>query len=103
MRTDSGVSLTELRVDGGMVANEQLMQFQADLLSVPVILPVVAETSALGAAYAAGLAEGVWSSTAELAANWAESRRFLPSMEPERRAHLYSRWKQAVARTLDWA
>lgn len=102
MRQDSGVELTELRVDGGMVANELLMQFQADLLGVPVIRPVVTETTALGAAYAAGLAEGVWESTEELASKWAEDRRFLPEMDPERRELLYARWKQAVARTLDW-
>lgn len=102
MRKDSGVELTELRVDGGMVANELLMQFQADLLGVPVVRPVVAETTALGAAYAAGLAEGVWASSDDLVANWAEDRRFVPDMEPERREQLYGRWKQAVARTLDW-
>lgn len=102
MRKDSGVELTELRVDGGMVTNELLMQFQADLLGVPVIRPVVSETTALGAAYAAGLAERMWASTDDLAANWEEDRRFVPEMEPERREQLYSRWKQAVTRTLDW-
>jgi len=103
MRTDSGVALTELRVDGGMVYNELLMEFQADILGVPVIRPVVAETSALGAAYAAGLAEGVWDSLDDLRANWVEDRRFLPSMAEDRRQWLYSRWQQAVTRTLDWA
>lgn len=103
MRTDSGVALTELRVDGGMVYNELLMEFQADILGVPVIRPVVAETSALGAAYAAGLAEGVWDSLDDLRANWVEDRRFLPGMAEDRRQWLYSRWQQAVTRTLDWA
>jgi glycerol kinase len=103
MRLDSGVALTELRVDGGMVHNQLLMEFQADILGVPVIRPVVPETTALGAAYAAGLAEGVWGSLDELRANWIEDRRFLPSMDEERRQRLYERWQQAVARTLDWA
>ncbi len=102
MRADSGADLAELRVDGGMVANELLMQFQADLLGVPVIRPVVAETTALGAAYAAGLAEGVWGSVDDLRANWAEDRRFIPAMEPEVREWLNSRWRQAVERTLNW-
>ncbi|MEX0698522.1 MAG: FGGY-family carbohydrate kinase, partial [Acidimicrobiia bacterium] len=102
MRADSGADLAELRVDGGMVANELLMQFQADLLGVPVIRPVVAETTALGAAYAAGLAEGVWGSIDDLRANWAEDRRFIPAMEPDVREWLNSRWRQAVERTLNW-
>ena len=102
MRADSGADLAELRVDGGMVANELLMQFQADLLGVPVIRPVVAETTALGAAYAAGLAEGVWGSIDDLRANWAEDRRFIPAMEHDVREWLNSRWRQAVERTLNW-
>ncbi|HKX74577.1 MAG TPA: glycerol kinase GlpK [Acidimicrobiia bacterium] len=102
MRLDSGVELSELRVDGGMVVNQLLMQFQADLLGVPVIRPVVAETTALGAAYAAGLAEGVWGSTDDLAVHWAEERRFLPSIGADRRDWLNSRWRQAVERTLNW-
>jgi len=102
MRADSGADLSELRVDGGMVANDLLMQFQADLLGVPVIRPVVAETTALGAAYAAGLAEGVWGSVDELRANWAEDRRFVPSMKPDLREWLNARWRQAVERTLNW-
>ena len=102
MRTDSGADLAELRVDGGMVANDLLMQFQADLLGVPVIRPVVAETTALGAAYAAGLAEGVWGSLDELRVNWTEDRRFLPAMANDVREWLNSRWLQAVERTLNW-
>jgi glycerol kinase len=102
MRTDSGVALTELRVDGGMVYNELLMEFQADILGVPVIRPFVAETTALGAAYAAGLAEGVWDSLDDLRANWVEDRRFQPRMPEDRRQWLYTRWQQAVARTFDW-
>jgi glycerol kinase len=102
MRADSGVDLRELRVDGGMVTNDLLMQFQADILDVPVIRPVVAETTALGAAYAAGLAEGVWGSLDELSANWAEDTRFTPSIDASQREGLYERWRQAVTRTLDW-
>ena len=102
MRTDSGVALTELRVDGGMVYNELLMEFQADILGVPVIRPFVSETTALGAAYAAGLAEGVWDSLDDLRANWVEDRRFKPRMAEDRRQWLYTRWQQAVARTFDW-
>jgi glycerol kinase len=102
MRTDSGMSLTELRVDGGMVYNELLMEFQADILGVPVIRPFVAETTALGAAYAAGLAEGVWGSLDDLRANWVEERRYTPRMAEDRRQWLYTRWQQAVARTFDW-
>jgi glycerol kinase len=103
MRADSGLALTELRVDGGMVHNELLMEFQADILGVPVVRPSVAETTALGAAYAAGLAEGVWDSLDDLRANWVEDRRFLPRMPEDRRRWLYGRWQQAVSRTLDWA
>ncbi len=102
MRADTGADLAELRVDGGMVANDLLMQFQADLLGVPVIRPVVAETTALGAAYAAGLAEGLWGSLDDLRVNWAEDRRFLPTMETHVREWLNSRWRQAVERTLNW-
>ncbi|GAB3675667.1 glycerol kinase GlpK [Angustibacter aerolatus] len=103
MDADSGVALTELRVDGGMVGNELLMQFQADLLDVPVVRPRVTETTALGAAYAAGLAVGFWSGTDELAEQWAEDTRWEPSMGAARREHLCGRWQRAVQRTLDWA
>jgi len=103
MDADSGVALTELKVDGGMVVNDTLMQFQADLLDVPVIRPVVTETTALGAAYAAGLAVGFWADQDELRRQWAEDKRWTPSMDADQREKLYGRWKQAVQRTLDWA
>ncbi|HEX6055835.1 MAG TPA: glycerol kinase GlpK [Intrasporangium sp.] len=102
MNADSGVPLTELRVDGGMVVNDTLMQFQADLLGVDVVRPRVAETTALGAAYAAGLAAGYWSSPSEVRDNWGEDRRWSPSMDPAERERLYRNWKKAVQRTLDW-
>ena len=102
MTADSGVTLTELKVDGGMVVNELLMQFQADLLGVPVVRPKVTETTALGAAYAAGLAVGYWSGEDELRKNWAEGARWRPSMPTERRERLYRQWTKAVTRTLDW-
>jgi len=102
MNADSGVDLTELKVDGGMVANELLMQFQADQLGVPVIRPVVAETTALGAAYAAGIAVGFWNGEADVIANWAEDRRWEPSMEEEERERQYRSWKKAVTKTFDW-
>ena len=102
VNADSGVDLTELKVDGGMVANETLMQFQADILGVPVIRPVVAETTALGAAYAAGLAVGFWKDLDELRANWQEGKRWVPTMAPEVRAAHMRNWKKAVTKTLDW-
>ena len=102
MNADSGVPLTELKVDGGMVVNDTLMQFQADLLGVDVVRPRVAETTALGAAYAAGLAAGYWSSPSEVRDNWGEDRRWSPSMDPAERERLYRNWKKAVQRTLDW-
>ncbi|MGH3987402.1 MAG: FGGY-family carbohydrate kinase, partial [Pseudonocardiaceae bacterium] len=82
--------------------NELLMQFQADILAVPVIRPVVSETTALGAAYAAGLAVGFWSGEEEIRANWAADRRWNPEMDPQRRKDLYSQWRKAVTRTLNW-
>ncbi|RJQ70768.1 glycerol kinase [Pseudonocardiaceae bacterium YIM PH 21723] len=103
MNADSGVPLTALKVDGGMVANELLMQFQADILDVPVIRPVVAETTALGAAYAAGLAVGFWASTEDIRENWAQDKRWDPAMPADQREHLYGQWQKAVTRTLDWA
>ncbi len=103
MHADSGVALTGLKVDGGMVQNELLMQFQADLLGVPVIRPRVAETTALGAAYAAGLAVGYWDGVDVLRAQWREDRRWVPAMDDDERARLMSRWAQAVERTLGWA
>ncbi len=102
MNADSGVPLTELRVDGGMVANETLMQFQADLLGVDVVRPLIAETTALGAAYAAGLAVGYWESTDEIAQHWGEDRRWSPQMGEVERERLFRQWKKAVQRTLDW-
>ncbi|GAA4698439.1 glycerol kinase [Promicromonospora umidemergens] len=102
MRADSGVELTELKVDGGMIANELLMQFQADQLGVPVVRPVVAETTALGAAYAAGIAVGFWKGESDVTANWAEDRRWEPAMEQDERERLYRSWKKAVTKTFDW-
>jgi glycerol kinase len=102
MATDSGVTLDSLKVDGGMVHNDLLMQFQADLLGVPVIRPEVAETTALGAAYAAGLATGFWNSQEDLRENWAEDKRWEPQMEAEKRDEYYKYWKKAVTRTFDW-
>ncbi|WP_110513066.1 glycerol kinase GlpK [Herpetosiphon llansteffanensis] len=102
MAQDSGVELKALKVDGGMVANELLMQFQADILGVPVVRPKVAETTALGAAYAAGLAVGYWANPAELRANWSEGKRWEPQMSVDQRDSLYAQWGKAVERTLNW-
>jgi glycerol kinase len=103
MTKDSGVAITELRTDGGMVVNELLMQFQSDILGVPVVRPKVIETTALGAAYAAGLAVGYWQSTDDIKANWGVDKRWHPGMAEERRALLYAKWNKAVSRSLDWA
>ena len=102
MEKDSGIPIKELRVDGGMVANELLMQFQADQLGVPVVRPRVTETTALGAAYAAGLAVGYWASRAELVRNWGVEKRWRPAMPSAQRAKLYAAWKKAVRRSFDW-
>jgi len=99
----AGVPFTELRVDGGMTANELLMQFQADVLGVPVIRPVVTETTALGAAYAAGLAVDYWSGQDELRERWSEDKRWEPQMSEDVREAEYARWLKAVQRSLDWA
>ena len=99
---DTGVPLTELKVDGGMVANEALMQFQADILGVPVIRPVVAETTALGAAYAAGLAVEFWKDLDELRALWQEDTRWEAAMDEPERARRLAEWHKAVTRTFDW-
>jgi glycerol kinase len=99
---DSGVPLESLKVDGGMVVNETLMQFQADILGVPVIRPQVAETTALGAAYAAGLATGFWDNVDDLRQNWVEDKRWEPQMDDAKREELYKYWKKAVTRTFDW-
>ena len=102
MDKDSGVALKSLRVDGGMVHDELLMQVQADVLGVPVIRPKVAETTALGAAYAAGLAVGFWKDLDELRANWGVDRTWEPNMDPAKRDSQYALWKKAVTRTFDW-
>jgi glycerol kinase len=102
MEKDSGVRLTALKVDGGMVFNELLMQFQADILGVPVIRPVVAETTALGTAYAAGLAVGFWENLDDLRKNWAVDKVWEPKMDPETRERLYKGWLKAVERTFGW-
>jgi len=102
MEADSGVELAELRVDGGMVANETLMQFQADILGVDVVRPKVAETTALGAAYAAGIAVGFWQGEQDVIDNWAEGARWSPKMPDAERERLYRQWKKAVTKTFDW-
>ncbi len=102
MNADSGVDLESLKVDGGMVVNETLMQFQADILGVPVYRPVVAETTALGAAYAAGLATGLWTNQEDLRENWLEDKRWEPQMDQDARETAYKFWKKAVTRTFDW-
>lgn len=102
LNADSGVALTELKVDGGMTKNQTLMQFQADILGVPVISPVITETTALGAAYAAGLAVGYWESQDQLRSRWREGNRWLPNMQEDERVNRIRLWKKAVTRTLDW-
>ncbi|MER7013915.1 glycerol kinase GlpK [Saccharopolyspora sp. NPDC000359] len=102
MNADSGVPLKSLKVDGGMVGNELLMQFQADILGVPVIRPVVAETTALGAAYAAGLAVGFWGSEEDIRSNWAKDKQWDPKMPVELREQQYAQWQKAVSKTLNW-
>jgi glycerol kinase len=102
MHADSGVQLKELKVDGGMVGNELLMQFQADVLEADVVRPKVAETTALGAAYAAGLAVGYWADQDDLRQNWAEGQRWSPRMDAEHRERNYRNWKKAVTKTFDW-
>lgn len=102
MRADSGVELTELRVDGGMIANQTLMQFQADILGVDVVAPQVAETTALGAAYAAGIAVGFWDGPADVTQNWTESKRWVPLEAKAEVDRNYRLWKKAVTRSFDW-
>ncbi|OBJ42571.1 glycerol kinase GlpK, partial [Mycobacterium colombiense] len=102
MAADSGVRLEVLKVDGGITGNDLCMQIQADVLGVDVVRPVVAETTALGAAYAAGLAVGFWADPADLRANWQEGRRWAPAWNDEQRAAGYAGWRKAVQRTLDW-
>jgi glycerol kinase len=102
MNADSGVDLTSLKVDGGMVYNDLLMQFQADVLDVPVIRPTVAETTSLGAAYAAGLAVDFWSEVEDLRANWGKDKEWQPQWDAEEREKQYRLWKKAVTKTFDW-
>lgn len=102
METDSGIAIKELRADGGMVRNDLLMQFQANLLAVPVLRPKVTETTALGAAYAAGLATGYWAGTGDLVANWGVDHRWHPRMDEDRRNRLYAAWGKAVTRSFGW-
>ena len=103
MEADAGLTLSELRVDGGATANNLLMQFQADILGVPVVRPKVAETTALGAAYLAGLAVGYWRDAGDLAANWQVDRRFEPAMSRDQAASLMAGWTRAVERAKHWA
>jgi glycerol kinase len=102
MATDSAAAIPELRVDGGMVVNELLMQFQSDILDVPVVRPKITETTALGAAYAAGLAVGYWKNREDLVNNWEIDKRWKPQMPAARRAALFASWERAVGRSLDW-
>jgi glycerol kinase len=103
MQKDAGERLTELRVDGGAAANDLLMQFQADLLGVPVLRPKVLETTALGAAYLAGLTVDLWKSREEIAAHWKLERRFEPRMERKEAEAKMARWREAVSRSRNWA
>jgi glycerol kinase len=102
MESDSTMALQSLKVDGGMVQNDLLMQFQADILGVPVVRPAITETTALGAAYAAGLAVGFWETTDALRSNWQEEYRWSPVFTLEEREQLYRGWLRAVERTLNW-
>jgi glycerol kinase len=102
MERDSGVVLTELRVDGGAAANDLLLQVQADVLGREVVRPACLETTALGAAYLAGLATGFWRSTSDVVGNWRENRRFKPGIDAERRELMYSGWLKAVERAKSW-
>jgi glycerol kinase len=103
MQRDAGLRLAHLKVDGGAAVNDALLQFQADLLGVTVRRPVVGETTALGAAYLAGLAVGYWTDTADVSRNWALDREFTPGMPVGRREALYDGWRRAVQRSLRWA
>ena len=103
MKADSGVALQALKADGGMTANGLLMQIQADVLDCPVVCPAVTETTCLGAAYAAGLAVGVWPDASALKAHWRKDAEWTPKMEAAAREAQFGKWKKAVARTLDWA
>lgn len=102
MEKDTGINLKSLKVDGGMVRNNLLMQFQSDLLNVPVIRPTITETTALGAAYAAGLAVGFWKDCGVLREYWKEDQTWIPDMSLEDRTFLYSQWQKAVSRSFNW-
>jgi glycerol kinase len=102
MEQDSGVVMRSLRVDGGMVVNETLMQFQADMLNLPVVRPSVLETTALGAAYAAGLAVGYWNGADDLRANWQIARTWTPTLDPRRRDALSKSWAKSIERSTGW-
>jgi glycerol kinase len=102
MAADSGIRLSKLRVDGGMVRSEPLMQFQADMLGIEVVRPQITETTALGAAYAAGLATGFWSGTDELRAQWQADKSWQPDIDPGKRQSLLANWTRAVERSFGW-
>ena len=102
MEADAGVALAALKVDGGAAANNFLMEFQADILNAHVIRPTCLETTALGAAYLAGLAVGFYKDTEEIKSNWACGREFVPEMSAEKRQELYAGWKKAVKRAMRW-
>jgi glycerol kinase len=102
MEADSGISLSELRVDGGASLNGLLMQFQSDILNVPVVRPKVSETTALGAAYLAGLATGFWESREQISEQWQVDARFEPNMDEQCKSTLVHGWKKAVQRSKDW-
>jgi glycerol kinase len=102
MEKDSGIALDSLRTDGGMVGNNLLMQFQADILNKPVVRPAIQETTALGAAYAAGLAVGFYKNIDDLRANWSVDRAWHPNLEDKKREQMYRFWKKAVVRSFDW-
>ncbi len=103
MQTDSGLPISELRVDGGATVNDLLMQFQSDILSVDVVRPFIVETTALGAAYLAGLAVGYWKDIDEISMQWKEEKKFCPQMESVKQSELLSSWQRAVRATLAWA
>ena len=103
MQQDSGITLSSLKVDGGATVNQHLLNFQADLLGVPVRRPAVGETTALGAAYLAGLAVGYWNDLDDVRGNWALDREFAPTLDAQSRDSLYRRWQRAVQRSRDWA
>ena len=102
MRRDTGLDIPLLRVDGGATVNDLMMQFQSDILGITIERHATAETTALGAAYLAGLATGFWQDTNEIASNWASDKRFEPSMDAELRSRLYDEWLRAVNRSKDW-